>query len=365
MRKISVKLPDTPYAAIVQSGLLRDLVNHLAPFLESVTQVIIVSSPTVWGLWGGALQEGLGSISWQVILMPEGESAKNLRSLERMAEEMVATGADRNCLVLAFGGGVVGDVGSFLASIYMRGVPVVQVPTTLLAQVDAAIGGKTGVNLRAGKNLLGTFHQPKAVLIDPEVLGTLSEREFQAGLYEVLKCGVIRNAKLFEFMQANQHAIQKREMRALEFIIAESVKVKAEVVAKDERESGLRRILNFGHTVGHALEAETNYELLLHGEAVGLGMNAATFIAEQRGMLPKREAKRILSSVARLGPLPAVKVNPERILYRLGSDKKTVGGVPHFVLPTEIGRVKVVNDVAPEMIVNAIQSICAGVGIGA
>ncbi len=341
---------------------MRDFASHLAPFLGSVTQVAIVSSSTIWGLWGQVLQDGLGSTSWQVILMPEGESAKNLRSLERMAEEMVATGADRNCLVIAFGGGVVGDVGAFLASIYMRGVPVVQVPTTLLAQVDAAIGGKTGVNLKAGKNLLGTFHQPRAVLIDPEVLGTLSEREFQAGLYEVLKCGVIRNAKLFEFMHANQRAIQKREQRALEFIIAESVKVKAEVVSKDEREGGLRRILNFGHTVGHALEAETNYELLLHGEAVGLGMNAATFIAAERGLLSKKEAKRIIANVARLGPIPAVKVNPERILYRLGSDKKTVGGVTHFVLPTEIGRAKVVNDVASDLIIKAVEKIYEGFG---
>ena len=207
--------------------------------------------------------------------MPDGEAAKRLGTLEKLASAMVVAGADRHSVILALGGGVVGDVAGFLASIFMRGIPVVQIPTTLVAQVDSAIGGKTGVNLVSGKNLIGTFHQPLAVLADPDVLTTLPEREYRSGLLEAMKYGVIRNPAIFDLMESQREAILRRDVALLEQLIVECIKVKADVVSADEREGGERRILNFGHTIGHALESATKYRHFLHGEAVGWGMIAA------------------------------------------------------------------------------------------
>jgi 3-dehydroquinate synthase len=252
---------------------------------------------------------------------------------------------------------VVGDVAGFLASIFMRGIPVVQIPTTLVAQVDSAIGGKTGVNLKSGKNLLGTFYQPLAVLADPDVLATLPEREYRSGLFEAMKYGVIRNPAIFELMESNRDALVHRDGPLLETLITECIRVKADVVSADERESGERRILNFGHTIGHALEAETDYEQFLHGEAVGWGMLAATMIGAAMQITDLRTAERIVGLVLAYAPLPRVEVNSESIVKRLLSDKKTVGGVPHFVLPTGIGEVAVVNTVSEQVVVHAVEEI--------
>jgi 3-dehydroquinate synthase len=262
-------------------------------------------------------------------------------------------GADRDAVIVAFGGGVVGDVAGMLASVYMRGVDVVQIPTTVQAQLDAAIGGKTGVNLRTGKNLLGTFHQPRAVLIDPAVLSTLPEREFRAGLYEALKCGVIGNPALFDCLEKLQMKALRGDTAALEWVIAESVRLKAEVVSSDEREGGLRRVLNFGHTIGHALEAESGYRRFLHGEAVAWGMIAATHVAAMTGRISSNTAVRISNAVLNLGRLPSVEARSRDIVRLLQSDKKTRNGVVHFVLPREIGKVEIVNDV-PEKVLIAV-----------
>ena len=218
---------------------------------------------------------GAGRPPYEVLFLPGGEERKRLAPVEALAEEMVRRGGDRSSLVVAFGGGVVNDMAGFLAAIFMRGIPVLQVPTTLLAQVDAGIGGKTGVNLVCGKNLIGAFHQPLAVLIDPAVLETLPEREYRAGLYEIVKAGIIRDAPLFRFLAERRADVLARKAGAVDRIIADSVRMKAEVVSADEREGDLRRILNFGHTIGHALEAETAYTRFLHGEAVAFGMRAA------------------------------------------------------------------------------------------
>jgi 3-dehydroquinate synthase len=260
-------------------------------------------------------------------------------------------------LILALGGGVVGDVIGFLASIYMRGVDVVQVPTTVLAQVDASIGGKTGVNLKSGKNLIGTFHQPRAVLIDPEVLSTLSDREFRSGLFEALKCGVIGRPELFDRFENKRDQILKREPAQIDWLITESVRLKAEVVSADERESGLRQILNFGHTIGHALEAQSNYRRFLHGEAVAWGMVAATHIAAEVGKLDQQSAERLQEAVLGLGPLPPVSAPATEILRLLQSDKKTRNGVVHFVLPTRIGATEIVKDVPHGAVINAVNAI--------
>jgi 3-dehydroquinate synthase len=293
----------------------------------------------------------------EILEMRDGERFKRLASLEKLAEELLKMGADRSAILIALGGGVVGDVTGFLASIYMRGVDVIQIPTTVQAQVDAAVGGKTGVNLQSGKNLLGTFHQPRAVLIDPGVLATLPSREYQAGLYEALKCGIIGDPGLFRLFEERRREILDREPAVIEKVIADSVRLKASVVSADERESGLRQVLNLGHTIGHALEAETRYKLLLHGEAVALGMIAATHIALSIGKLNSVAAGRITSTILGFGQLPRMNFNSANILKRLRSDKKTRHGVVHFILPREIGKVEIVNDVPEGIVRSAVGEI--------
>jgi 3-dehydroquinate synthase len=293
----------------------------------------------------------------QILEMPNGERHKKLATVERLAEKLSQLGADRSAAIIALGGGVVGDVTGLLASLYMRGLDVVQIPTTVLAQVDASIGGKTGVNLRAGKNLVGTFHHPRVVLIDPLVLRTLSDREFRAGLYEALKCGVIGKPELFRVLEKIDLKELRRDAAKLSWVIAESVKLKAEVVSSDERENGLRRVLNLGHTIGHALEAETEYRHFLHGEAVAWGMIASARIAAAVGKIDAHAAGRITEAVRGLGPLPGVHVRSRSILRLLKADKKTRNGVVHFVLPREIGKVDVVNDVPEQVVIEAVDEL--------
>jgi 3-dehydroquinate synthase len=273
---------------------------------------------------------------------------------------MVRAGGDRTSLVIAFGGGIVNDLGGFLAAVFMRGIPVLQVPTTLLAQVDAAVGGKTGANLVAGKNLVGVFHQPAAVLIDPDVLSTLPEREFRAGLAEVIKCGVIRSPDLFALLRDRRDAVLARETGVVEVCIAEAVRIKCEVVTADEKETDLRRILNFGHTVGHAIEAETGYERLLHGEAVAWGMRAATRLAQLTGYLPAEDTLDILEQIDAYGPWPPVSdLNAGRLYERLAHDKKTLRGAVHFVLPVRAGEVTIVSGVEEGAVREAIRAALA------
>ena len=334
------------------AGVLRDL-------LESHSKIFVVTTEPIRELWGSALVDSIASAGRPAIVltMPDGESAKRLGVLEKLASAMVAAGGDRRSVVFALGGGVVGDVAGFLASIFMRGIPVVQVPTTLVAQVDAAIGGKTGVNLVSGKNLIGAFHQPLSVLADPEVLTTLPDREFRSGLFEAMKYGVIRNPAIFDLMESQREALLRRDVALLEQLIIECIRVKAEVVSADEREGGERRILNFGHTVGHTLESATKYRHFLHGEAVGWGMVAAAAIGREMGVTQTAVAERIKDLVLAYGPLPPVNVNARRVLTLLQSDKKTIGGVPHFVLATSIGKVEVVNSVAAANVVSAVAEI--------
>jgi 3-dehydroquinate synthase len=272
---------------------------------------------------------------------------------------MVAGGADRASILIAFGGGIVNDVGGFLAAVFMRGIPVIQIPTTLLAQVDAAIGGKTGVNLQLGKNLIGSFHQPCAVLVDPDVLSTLPEREYRAGLFEVIKCGVIRSPELFHIMSKQAEHVLRQRPDIVDRIVDESVRIKAEVVSEDEKEADLRRILNFGHTLGHALEAETAYKRFLHGEAVGFGMRAAVRLAKLTGHLPEADAIEILDAIARYGPIPPRDgISPEKLVSRVASDKKTIKGKAHFVLPEAIGRVRIVTGIDASMVLSAVRPEC-------
>ena len=343
----------------MERGLLRSATTALRDVIPAESRVFVLTSPKIRKHWGAALQKSLSRAGrkLEILEMPDGERSKKLSQLEKLAAKLVKRGADRRSVILAFGGGVVGDVAGFLASVFMRGVPVVQVPTTLLAQVDSAIGGKTGVNLASGKNLIGTFHQPLAVLVDPDVLATLPEREYRSGLFEAMKYGVIRNPAIFELMESKRDALLRRDGALLEKLIAECIRVKADVVSADERESGERRILNFGHTIGHALEAETGYRKLLHGEAVGWGMIAAALIGYALDKTDSLTAQRIIATAFAYGPLPKFKAQGRRILRRLLADKKTVGGVPHFVLVTAMGKVEVVKDVPERVILRSIEEM--------
>jgi 3-dehydroquinate synthase len=359
VQSVAVPVVPRPYEVLIEGGLLQSVGRHLTERVSPSAKYFIITVPPVRKHWGEALGESLTAAQLQHhgLEMPDGEKAKTVSVVEYLAGKLVKRGADRRSVIVAFGGGVVGDTAAFLASIYMRGIDVVQIPTTLLAQIDSSIGGKTGVNLHGGKNLLGTFHQPRVVLVDPALLTTLPEREYRAGLYEAMKCGVIRKQEIFDFMEQQREAILRRDTAALEWLITECVKVKAEVVAADEREAGLRRILNFGHTIGHALEAETGYTQFLHGEAVAWGMIAASMISVAIQKADADTARRIISAVLAYAALPKVAARGKSIVKRLSADKKTLDGVPHFVLPIEIGRVEVVNDVPERAIVQAVEEL--------
>jgi 3-dehydroquinate synthase len=354
---IHLKTPSASYDITIASGLVKTLASRLKKLKGGKPyRVFIVTSPEIWGLWGKQVLASFAKSEQPTVLfLPAGESYKRMRTLESLAEQLAEAGADRDALLVAFGGGVVGDMTGFLAAIYMRGVPYVQVPTTLLAQVDSSIGGKTGSNLAAGKNLIGSFHHPLAVLADSDVLATLPAAELRAGLQESIKAGVIYDAKLFAYLERNADAVLAGDAKALTHVVAASVRVKADVVAKDERESRLRMILNYGHTLGHAIEAATSYKQLLHGEAVGWGSIAATRLGWMRGMIAEREAERIIALILCYGPLSAFRATPENLVALTANDKKNRSGSLSFVLPKKIGVVEIVRDVTKDEMLAAAE----------
>ena len=304
----------------------------------------IVSSPIIWRFHGAQLLNIFGGAD--PILIPDGERYKNLQSVARIYEALIRAGADRGSAIVAVGGGVIGDTAGFAAATFLRGVTLAHVPTTLLAQVDSSVGGKVGVNHALGKNLIGAFHQPAVVAIDPLLLRTLPRREFRSGLYEVVKYGMIASRSLFERVAQHTKAIFARDPDVLIPAIVESCRIKADVVSADEREGGLRRILNFGHTVGHALEAATKYRRFRHGEAIALGMLAAADLAVARGALAERERQALAQLIAQLGPLPTLAdLTVAEILDAVRRDKKVVNGRLHFVLAIAIGATVTVDDV--------------------
>ena len=341
------------YPAIAESGALARLPEFLP---EGAGKLFTVTTRDVWDLHGQAFTSALAGRQFQTLFFPGGEDHKRLAEVEALAEDMVARGGDRASVVIGFGGGIVTDLAGFLAAIFMRGVSFLSVPTTLLAQVDAGVGGKTGTNLKSGKNLIGAFHQPLVALADPSLLATLPEREYRAGLFEVLKCGVIRSEPLFRLLASEPETVRRREPAVVERMIGESVRIKCEVVSADEKELGLRRILNFGHTVGHAIEAETGYTRYLHGEAIGLGMKAAAWLSQFAGRCSPEVARKIVAAVELYGPIPAAAdLSAERLLARLARDKKTLHGTVHFVLATSIGNTEVVSGIEESLILEAIR----------
>lgn len=315
----------------------------------------VVSNPTVWRLHGSCVK-GVGRE--EPILIPDGERFKNLSTIGRIYDGLIRAGADRATTLVALGGGVVGDIAGFAAATYLRGVPFVQIPTTLLAQVDSAIGGKVGVNHPMGKNLIGAFHQPSAVVVDLDVLATLPRREFRSGLYEVIKYGMIASRPLFDRIREGLQPLFARDHDTLLPVVSESCRIKAAVVAEDEREAGPRRALNFGHTVGHALEAVTKYRRFRHGEAIAYGMLAAAELAVARGALKAEERDGLLELITQMGPLPPlIDLPPAEIVEAIARDKKVIAGRLHFVLPTKIGATVTVKDVTTEELTAAITAI--------
>jgi 3-dehydroquinate synthase len=357
VQTIRVETPSARYEVHAGSGLIESLAPRIEKALRKLPRrVFVITSPQIWALWSNSF---LNSFAEEpiVLFLPPGEEHKTLRSAESLLRQMIKAGGDRGSLVIAFGGGIVGDVGGFVASIFMRGIPYVQVPTTFLAQVDSSVGGKTGVNLPEGKNLVGAFHHPRAVFADIGVLGTLSDRELKAGLMESIKSGIIRDRALVRFMEERADQILARDPKALERVIADSIRMKADVVNKDERESGLRMILNLGHTVGHALEQATGYKVLLHGEAVGWGMVAALAIARRRTTISAAQQQRLEQLIYRYGPLPSLDVRPAKVMAATVGDKKNVGGVRRFVLPLGIGDAGIVEDVTVPEIQAAVEYV--------
>jgi 3-dehydroquinate synthase len=321
----------------------------------------VVSNSRVWSLHGSRLERPLKTLGPLTrVLIPDGEEHKDRASLQAVHDALWKAGLGRDGLVIAFGGGVVGDVAGFAAATYMRGIDWVQVPTTLLAMVDSSVGGKVGINHAGAKNLLGAFHQPRAVVIDPALLETLPRRQVQSGAYEVLKCGMLSDRSLFKALRSAPAGLAGWGRVDMENAIASACRIKAEVVEKDEREDGLRRVLNLGHTLGHALESVTRYRRFTHGEAVGWGLIGASWIARKRGILAEQAFDAIASGVDHLGPRPRVSdLAPEKVMTALKGDKKAKAGRTVFVLPTRIGSVVVRSDVQPGEIRHALRVMAA------
>ncbi len=354
---ITVATPGASYPILIEGGILTRAGEQLDPVIRG-RRVFVLSDNTVWRFWGKQFLRALAPLRPPVILIPPGERYKRLATVEKITQALSEYGAERSSVLLVLGGGVTGDMGGFAASIFLRGISYVQIPTTLLAQVDSAIGGKTGVNLIAGKNLAGTFYQPKMVLSDPRVLRTLPPRELRAGLFEAIKCGIIGDPQLFDFLESKRDAVLSAQPSALERVIRHSSSLKARVVSADEKEGGLRRVLNFGHTVGHALEAATGYRHFLHGEAVAWGMLAVNRLAVEQGFLSEEDARRMERLICLYGPLPPLNnIEPSTVFSHMTADKKVRDGQIHFVLARKIGQVEVASGIARTKVIAVLKHL--------
>jgi 3-dehydroquinate synthase len=356
---IRVTTPQATYDVTIAPGLLRTLYPRLRKLNAGrPPKTFVVTSPNIWALWHKRFLASFPTDAQPATLfLSAGERHKRLASVESLAEQLVHAGADRDSILLAFGGGVIGDLTGFLAAIYMRGIRYVGIPTTILAQVDSSLGGKTGVNLLAGKNLIGAFHHPLAVYSDIDTLATLPPAELRAGLQEAVKAGIIYDAKLFRYLEQNNKEIVAAYPASLARVITASVRVKADVVSKDEKESGLRMILNFGHTIGHAIEAATHYRKLLHGEAVAWGSIAALHVSLNRGRITNEEFARMANLILRYGPVPTFKADPAKLVALTSGDKKKRSGRRAFVLTTGIGSTEIAYDVSDAELLTATRAM--------
>jgi 3-dehydroquinate synthase len=359
MIDIPVRLGPRSYRILVGAGILGEAGAELAR-LKVGRKVALVTDPSILSLHGDAVSRSLAHAGFDVtpVLLPEGERAKTLEVAASTWDRFLEAGLDRGSTVVALGGGAVGDLAGFAAATYMRGVNFVQMPTTLLAQVDASIGGKTAIDHPRAKNLIGAFHQPRLVISDTAALLTLPEREYRSGMAEVIKHGIVLDAAYFADVERAAAALRAREPAALERIVAGSCRLKASVVERDEQEAELRHVLNYGHTIGHAIEAITGYQRFAHGEAVSLGIAAEAGIAERLGVARPGLRARQLAVLNALGlPVRGVGEPPERVIEALSRDKKSKDGRVPFILSPEIGAFRLVYDVPRATILEAIADL--------
>ena len=356
-KTLRVELGDNSYPLVVGTGLLNSVGELLIPHIKS-NKVLIVSDAYVKTRYMPVVLKSLkdAGLDVRTIEVPVGEESKSLVQFSRIQDSLVEHQLDRGSMLIALGGGVIGDLAGFAAAVYMRGIPYVQIPTTLQAQVDASVGGKTAINHPKGKNLIGAFHQPRLVVIDVDTLKTLPQRDIRAGLIEVIKMGVIRDEPLFERVEENLEALLNVDDTTLIEIISQACVNKAEIVAKDEKESGLRMVLNYGHTFGHALEAMTHYNRYRHGEAVSIGMNCAAQLATNLRMFSETDfqRQRALLKRAKLPIAFPTDLTPEALCDTMYLDKKTLGGKLRLILPTRIGEVIIHDDVDDRHILETI-----------
>lgn len=361
MERIEVDLRQNRYPVLIDSGLLKVLGSLIPKEMEGA-KVAVVTNPTVNALFGSPVEEGLRETGCEpvILLVPDSETAKSLQEAERLWEELVKAGLDRTSFVVALGGGVVGDLAGFVAATYMRGIGFVNIPTTLLAQVDSAIGGKTGVDLPAGKNLVGAFHQPRLVVSDTDTLKTLPDREFRSGLAEVVKYGLIMDRAFFDFLECNVQKLKDRDEQTITQVVARCSKLKASVVEEDEREEGKRIMLNLGHTLGHAIEAAAGYVGYSHGEGVAIGMVYAARLALERGSFDQQDLERLENLLDSFG-LPTgirnTELSQEDLIRFMKVDKKARDGSLRFVVPDGIGKVSVVEDITPGQLKKTLEEV--------
>jgi len=363
MLRVPVQLKERSYDILIGADCLKDIGHYLKDICPSKT-VALISNPVVFTLYGKQIEESLKrySLTPFTIIIPDGEQYKDFFWAYHILTQMLQAGLDRGSAVIALGGGVVGDIAAFCASVYMRGINLVQIPTTLLAQVDSSVGGKTGVNHLLGKNMIGTFYQPKLVLIDVNTLRTLPKREFLAGLAEVIKYGIILDKEFFYFLTEARKNLLKLEPSILIKVIKRCCELKANVVSKDETEAGLRAILNYGHTIGHAIETQTNYKEFLHGEAVAIGMAAEAKLSELLGYLSTEDTEKIVNTISSY-ELPVgtgFDIEASSLLNSMRIDKKTRKGSITFILPEQIGRVRIEKAVSESAILEVLAMLKEG-----
>lgn len=365
-RRVRVRLGDRSYTVSIGDGLLADVGRRVRLAVgRRPRSALVVSNPTVWALYGGRVGESLGDAGFAVSahLIGDGERYKKLGELERAVGTAAEAELERVDPVVALGGGVVGDLAGLVSALYMRGTPFVQVPTTLLAQIDSSVGGKVAVNHTAGKNLIGAFHQPVTVVADVSTLVTLPERELRAGLFEAIKYGMLGDASLFSWMERRMEALRAGSPEDIARLTAVCCRIKARVVEADETEAGLRRVLNLGHTVGHAIETATRYRRLLHGEAVAYGLEAAAMLGVALGTVSNSEAARIRRLIAQVGPRPRIDdLDPGVLVAAMRHDKKRSAGRVAFVVPVGIGTVTIRTDVDEATVRRAIENITEHTG---
>jgi len=345
MKRFSVTARSFQYDVAMGRGAWRALRESRR---AGYSNIFVITEEPLWKRWGKMFLRDSGLKNARTLFVPAGENSKSLKMVGHVAARLLESGADRRALLIALGGGVVGDLGGFVASTYMRGIDFIQAPTTIVGQVDSAIGGKTGVNLGAMKNLVGAFYPPRMVVAEPIVLTSMSPRAFRSGLYEVVKHGILAGNPLFHELETKIGGMSPEDVKTLEPVLAVAAKVKVDVVNRDEREARLRLVLNLGHTFGHALEEATAYRRFTHGEAVGWGLLAVMRLGVRLKLLGGRDAARMAELVRQVGPLPRINdLDPKRVLGLLSRDKKAIGGRIQWVIPERIGRVRIVSDVRP------------------